>query len=171
MELIKIVGSGMILASSAWTGLRAALCLRRTQEQLRELCAALELMAGEVSFAATPFVPLCRRAGAGRCEAVRGFFEALAAEAELPEHATVGMTQRACAAAKLVLPGRTLSAMERLFDAYGRFDRAGQLRQIELVSEELRQLTAELSVQLRDRCRSYELLGLTAGAAVLVLVI
>ena len=46
MMYYKLVGSGMILASTAWAGFHAALRLRRTQEELRDLCAALELMAG-----------------------------------------------------------------------------------------------------------------------------
>lgn len=171
MEEFKLLGGALILASSAWAGLRAALCLRRTQEQLRDLCAALELMAGEVSFAATPFVPLCRRAGEGRGPAVRAFFDALAREGERPERAEAGMTRSACGEAGLLLPERSLSALERLFDGYGRFDRAGQLRQIELALSELKQLNAELNLHTEERCRGLRVLGLTAGAAVLVLVL
>lgn len=171
MEEIKLVGGALILASSAWAGLRAALCLRRTQEQLRDLTAALELIAGEVSFAATPFVPLCRRAGEGRGPAVRGFFDALAREGARIEGPAEGLTRRACAEAGLLLPERSLSTLERLFDDYGRFDRAGQLRQLELALSELKQLNAELAQHTEERCRGLRVLGLTAGAAVLVLVL
>ena len=37
MMYYKLVGSGMILASTAWAGFHAALRLRRTQEELREV--------------------------------------------------------------------------------------------------------------------------------------
>lgn len=170
MEMIKLVGTGMILASSFWAGLHAALRLKRTHEQLRDLTAALELIAGEIRFAATPFVPLCRRAGEGRCAAVHSLFETLAQEGECPETQTSGLTRRACVKAGLQLPEHALSVLERLFDGFGRFDRDGQLRQIELASAELNRLSNELASQMDGRCKTYEVLGLTAGAAVLVLV-
>lgn len=171
MEMIKIAGTGMILASSFWAGLHAALRLKRTHEQLRDLNAALELIAAEIRFAATPFVPLCRRVGEGRCAAVRAFFEELSRERGCPETASEGMTRRACVKAGLVLPEQAHADLERLFDGFGCFDREGQLRQIELVSSELNRLSDELGAQMQGRCRTYEILGLTAGAAVLVLVI
>ncbi|MBQ1410432.1 MAG: stage III sporulation protein AB [Oscillospiraceae bacterium] len=171
MDYCKIAGAGLILAASLWAGFHAALRLRQTHETLRELAAALELIAGEISFAAPPFVPLCRRAGEGRTEAVRRFFEVLAREGEKPDFAPEGLTCRACAEAGMLLPSSARLALERLFDGFGRFDREGQLRQIHLASEELAALSGELSGQMEGRCRTYEVLGLTAGAAVLVLVL
>lgn len=71
----------------------------------------------------------------------------------------------------MALPGEALRALARLFDGFGRLDREAQLRQIELAAAQLRQLSGELSQQMDSRCRSFRLLGLTAGAAVLVLVL
>ena len=128
-------------------------------------------MAGEISFASTAFVPLCRRAAEGRCETVRRFFLFLAREGEKPEFDADGLTRRACAAAEMILPAPAVSALERLFDGFGRFDREGQLSQLRLAAGELAVLSGELSEQMEGRCRTYEVLGLTAGAAVLVLVL
>ena len=171
MDYCKLAGAGLILTASLWVGFHAAQRLRRTHETLRDLSVALELIAGEISFAATPFVPLCRRAGAGRGPRVRTFFEVLAREGEKPEFQTQGLTRRACAEAGLVLPGSAFSGLERLFDGFGRFDREGQLAQLRLAIRELTGLSAELAGELEGKCRTYEVLGLTAGAAVLVLVL
>ena len=171
MEWIKLAGTGMILAASLWAGLHAALQLRGTHEELRDLLAALEVMAGEISFASIPFVPLCRRAGEGRRGPVRAFFDALALEGSCPEADAEGRTRRLCTEAGLVLPASALLPIERLFDGFGRYDREGQLRQLRLASAELTRLADELSAQLENRCRTYALLGLSAGAAVLVLVL
>lgn len=171
MDWIKLAGTGMILAASLWAGLRAALGLRRTHEALGDLLGALELMAGEISFAATPLVPLCRRAGEGRCGPVRAFFDALALEGSCNEAPAAGRTRRVCEEAGLVLPGSALRPLERLFDGFGRFDREGQLAQLRLASAELRRLREELGDQLENRCRTCTVLGLSAGAAVLILVI
>ena len=47
----------------------------------------------------------------------------------------------------------------------------GQLRQLRMVTGELAALSGELYEQMDGRCRTYEVLGLTAGAAVVVLVL
>lgn len=161
----------MILASSLWTGCHSALRLRQTDRQLRDLTSALELMAGEIAFAATPFVPLCERAGAGRCQGVRQFFSALAREAARPEGPGEGRTRLALREAELLLPGPAAETLERLLDNFGAYDREGQLRQLSLATETLKRLSGELSEQMAGRCKTYRWLGLSAGAAVLILVI
>lgn len=171
MLLYKLVGSGLILGASLWAGLHAAARLRRSQRELTELSAALERLAGEIRFGAPPFVPLCRRVGAGCGEAVGRFFESLARAGERPDFSPVGMTRAACREAGLALPEPALAALERLFDGFGRSDREGQLGQLALAADELERLRGELNVNLAGRCRSYEMLGLSAGAAVLVLVL
>ena len=171
MLTCKLTGAGLILAASLWAGSHAALRLRRTHETIRELASALELMAGEIAFAATPLVPLCRRAGEGRTEAVHGFFAGLAREAGRPDFAAEGLTRRACAEAGLCLPEPALCCMERLFDGFGRFDREGQLRQLRLADGTLAELDGAMAGQLDGRCRVCEVLGLSVGAAVLVLVL
>ena len=171
MELHKLAGAGLILASSAWAGLHAALRLRRTHEQLRDLRSALELMSAEIRFASTPFAPLCRRAGEGREKSVRRFFERLAAAGEQSDREETELVRGACAEASLVLPEPATRSLERLFESFGRCDREGQLRQLSLTAEELSRLTEELRGLMEGRCRSYRVLGLSAGAAILLLVL
>ena len=172
MELLKLAGIGMVLASSFWVGLHAALRLRRTHEQLLSLQAVLELMQTEIGFAGTSFAPLCKRAeDAGGAAAVQSFFRMLAQKAEQPDLPSEGRTRSAAAEAGLVLPEPVMKTLERLFDQFGRFDREGQLRQLKLASAELVCLDEELRQSMEQRCRSYETLGLSAGAAILILVL
>ena len=49
--------------------------------------------------------------------------------------------------------------------------RAGQLRQLGLAREALTHQAGRLREQTEAKCRSYEILGLCAGAAVLILVV
>ena len=171
MNELRLAGAGMILGASLWAGLRAALLLRRTQAELTELAAALETVGAEIRCAAAPFAPLCRRAGEGCAGAVGRFFSLLAREGSRPDLALEGLTRRACREAGLLLPEPALKALERLFDGFGRWDREGQLAQLALAAGELDRLREELNGQLEGRCRSYRLLGLSAGAAVLVLLL
>lgn len=159
------------MMGSLWTGLHATRRLRLTHESLRDMIAALELMAGEIAFAATPFVPLCRRAGEGRGKAVRAFFTVLGREGENPDFSPEGLTRRACGEAGLLLSPQAVAALERLFDGFGRFDREGQLQQLRLTAGELASLSNALSEQMEGRCRTYRVLGLSGGAALLILVL
>ena len=171
MELIKLAGIGMILLSSAGAGLHAALGLRRTHEQLRDLISAFELIAGEIRYSATPFAPLFRRAGEGRCAGVRDFFQELSRQAGQAEYSAQEAVSRACAVSGLTLPEPSANCLRRLFDSFGRLDRESQLRQRELTLADLKRLSGELNEQLEGRCRTYQMLGLSAGVAVLVLVL
>ena len=159
------------MAASAWTGIHAARRLRRTHEELLDLRAALGSMGTEIAFAATPCGPLCRRAGAGRTRAVERFFTYLAEQSEKPRGWGENPAERACAASGLALPGPARRCLERVFDRFGLNDREGELRQLQLADAELARLLEELETQMEGRCRSYQVLGLTAGAAMLVLVL
>ena len=171
MEYLRWIASGMILLSSTWVGLHAALRLRKTDEQLRELCTALERMTGELHYAGTPFVPLCQRMADSARGEVRVFFSVLRREAARPEGGNPGLTELAAREAGLLLPQPGLLALERLFDRFGCEDLETQVGQLRLAAEELSRLSEELRRQLAGKCRSYQLLGLTTGAAILVLVL
>lgn len=171
MELWKLTGAGMILTASVWTGLREALRLRGSHKALRDLLAALNLLETEISFAAVPFAPLCRRGAEISAGGLRRFFEYLAREAARPEFQSAGLTRRAAAEAGLTLSNAALEPMERLFDNFGRWDREGQLDQLRLTRRALELQEAALREGLGDRCRGCGILGFCGGAAVLVMVL
>ena len=161
----------MILTASSFVGIHAALRLRKTEEQLRSLHKALEQIGGEIQFAGTPFGPLCERIARTAGGSVGVYFSALSRQTAGAGLHSQGMTRCAAAEAGLVLPEPALLSLERLFDSFGRSDLDSQLRQLQLASTELGRLSEELRQQMTGKCRSYELLGLTTGAAVLVLVL
>lgn len=82
-----------------------------------------------------------------------------------------GVTARAAAEAELWLPTEGQRILESLFDGFGLRDRESQLRALSLAEEGLARLEREQRIGLETRCRSAVMLGLCAGAALLVLVI
>ena len=154
-----------------WTGLREALRLRRSHEALRGLLTVLNLLETEISFAAAPFAPLCRRGAEISRGGLRSFFEILAREAARPEFQGEGLTRRAAAEAGLVLSSAALEPLERLFDNFGRWDREGQLDQLRLTGRALELQEAALREGLGERCRGCGILGFCGGAALLVMVL
>lgn len=128
-------------------------------------------MGTEIGFAATPFARLCERAAETDGDAVGAFFRSLAKTALRPELPAEGRTRSAAREAGLSLPQPAMTALERLFDGFGSFDREGQLCQLRLAQAELARLDEELRQSMDGRCRSYQTLGLAAGAAILILVL
>ena len=169
MEQLKWMAAGLILVSSAWVGLHAALRLRRTGEELQELHGALDRMTGEIRYAGTPFAPLCKRLAESSSGSVRHFFQGLAAGTE--HGAGCGLTRRIAQEVGLTLPNSALSVLERLFDDFGNRDLEAQLSQLCLAQEELSRLETELRVLMPGKCRSYEVLGIVTGLSLLILVL
>lgn len=171
MEELRLAGAGMVLVSSGWMGLHAAVRLRRVHDRLRDLSAALGRMAGEVGYGGTPFRPLCQRAAEGCGGPTAAFFRQLAHGAAGTLPVGPGMTRAAARGAGLELPEAGLRTLERLFDRFGLGDRETQLDQFRLAREELDRQAEAMERKLGQQCRSDVLLGLCAGAAVLVLVL
>ena len=165
--MIKLLGGAMILGASVWTGMHGAWRLRQMDGQLRELAAALDRMECEVSYTSTRFHPLCKRISDGSRGETAAFFRELA-QAPLTGP---GMTKQAVVSSGLLLPETSYRALERLLDGFGHYDLESQVRLIRQAAEEIRQESERIRGQLAGRCRTYEMLGLCTGAAVLILVI
>ena len=171
MHNLKLVGALLIVASSSWVGIRAAHSLRRLQSALNGFSAALEQMRSELAFTQSGFAELCASLGkAGEPESAR-FFTLLGADVSAEGFQPVGATRRAAERSGLQLPPATFLALEQLFDGFGRLDLDGQVRQIAFASDAIARQSEQLRAQADQRCRSYELLGLCAGLAVMILVI
>ena len=69
------------------------------------------------------------------------------------------------------LPERTGKAMRRLGASLGRFDLDGQLKGLESVRSDCREELKQLGLHRDERLRSYQTLGLCAGAALTILFI
>ena len=171
MNPVKLMGAVMIVSASSWVGLRAAFCARRLDRQLKELSAAFTLMECELRYSGQRFAPLCRMLAARSGGTVGAFFGRIAADAEQPDYEPVGETVRAAKLTNLILPPSTLLSLERLIDGFGRYDLEGQIKQLQLAAKEVEKQSAQLREGLDNRCRTYELLGICTGAAVMILVI
>lgn len=171
MSQLKLIGALLIVTASTWVGLSSARSLRSLQSALDGLTASLERMREELSFSRIGFAELCAALSeSGGKESAR-FFSALAKDVSGDHFEPVGATARAVDAAGLRLPPAAFLALEQLFDGFGRLDLNGQIRQIDYASDQLRRQAEELREGADQKCRSYQLLGLCTGIAVMILVI
>lgn len=166
--MIRIMGAGMIFLGCGGFGFSMAASSRREEEQLESLRAGLEYMICELSYRQTALPELCRGTS-GVCRGqVRRFFQELAKELEKQAAADV----QVCVYEILERMGITGELRRLLQEAgatLGRFDLTGQLRGLEASIHSVEIALRRIRDGAAQRRRSYQTLGLCAGAAIAIL--
>lgn len=167
---LKWIGGAMILLGCGGFGFRLAAANRRQLRELRELYAILEFISCELRYRLTPLPELCLMAANHGNSGVARVFHTLHAELERQ----IAPDVRCCMSAalsnsRLSLP--TKQFLRDLGNSFGRFDLDGQLQQIQAIEENVAQLLDKLSRDQDIRLRSYQTLGLCAGAALAILLL
>ena len=166
----KWIGVGCVFFACAGTGFQAAYALRREQQLLSQTKRLLEKMECELSSRATNLPQLCL--AASDCgKTLEEIYKALAATLQaqvLPDAAS-------CMESVLEnyphLPVSVLRLHSMLGQTLGRFDLAGQLEEIGAVKAVCSQELCKHREHAESKIRSYQTLGLCAGAALAILLI
>lgn len=160
----------MVIAGCGGFGFAMAAAYRKEEHMLQQLREILQFMYCELQFHMTPLPELCRKAGKASRGCVGTVFVRLSAALEESNGRDPVDCMASVLASSEVTP-RVRSLLEKLALTLGCFDLEGQLRGI----EELRSLCGSaldtLSSGREDRLRSYQTLGLCAGAALVILFI
>lgn len=166
---MKWIGAVFIVSGCALFGFRMAVNHRREEAMLRRLLGALDYMQCELQYHLTPLPDLCRQAGEQYRDLIGQVLLMLAAELECRLEPDVEKCVAQTLAQNEALPDRTRKAFEVLGATLGRFDVEGQIRGLEGVRSFCRMELEELSHNRDSRLRSYQTLGLCAGAALAIL--
>lgn len=165
---IKLLGAFLVFAGCGSFGFSTAASFRGQQRAFEQLLRALEFMHAELSYRMPPLSALCRSAGAIVTGPVQKTFLALADELDCQ----VSPDVKLCMAAALNrqnLPENLRQAFLHLGDGLGRFDLPGQLRGLDIAQSEAKQVLQDLRDHRENRLRSYQTLGLCAGASLAIL--
>ena len=160
----------MVIAGCGGFGFAMAAAYRREERMLQQLREILQFMYCDLQFHMTPLPELCCKAGKTSRGCIGTVFVRLSAALEESNGRDPVECMASVLASSEVTP-RVRSLLEKLALTLGRFDLEGQLRGL----EELRMLCSSalesLSAGREDRLRSYQTLGLCAGAALVILFI
>lgn len=165
---IKYLGAILVILGCGGFGFSIAAAHRREERTLRQLLDVLHFLYCELQFHLTPLPELCRqvqRQGKGEVGAVFGELADQLENQVLPE---VSSCMHA-AAAKANLSTRLRELLNTMGQTLGRFDLDGQLKGLEALRLRCDQEMAALMENRDDRLRSYQTLGLCAGAALVIL--
>jgi len=166
---IKWIGAALIICGCGLVGFMVSASYRREERDLRQLICAIDYMACELQYRRSALPELCRLAGAERSGCIGRLFLNLAKELESQISPDVQSCLAIAAATAGQLPARVQEAVCILGASLGRFDMEGQLLGLEAVRTYCREQLEEMSSGRETRLRSYQTLGLCAGAALAIL--
>lgn len=167
----KLIGAVLIIVVCGGFGYSMVSAYKREERALQQMISALDYMQCELQYRLTPLPDLCRQAARQTGGGVQALLTKLAIELEdqISPDATHCMT--AALAASGPLPKKCREAAENLGRSLGRFDVDGQIRGMEAVRQFCRRNLEELASGRESRLRSYQTLGICAGAALVILFI
>lgn len=166
--MVRIIGACCIFAGCGGFGFSMAAASRREEAELRRLLAAMEYMSCELSYRMTPLSTLCRSAAGENSGMVCSFLTELARELDKQTAPDV----QVCVydvLARLQPSDLLRRQMLELGATLGHFDLPGQLRGLENAIRSTEEALRVIRDGAADRRRSYQTLGLCAGAALAIL--
>lgn len=161
----------LVIVGCGGFGFSLAASHRKEEQSLRQLIAALDYMTCELQFRLTPLPELCRQAGLESRGGVREVLLALSRELNDQAAPDAGSCMNAAIARSGGLHQRVADIFRQLGQSLGHFDLDGQLKSLEAARSGCRRELEILSRDRDDRLRSYQTLGLCAGAALAILMI
>ncbi len=167
--IVKIIGAICIVAACGGVGFMMAANHRREERTLKQLICALDYMECELQFRMTPLPELCRQTAAETEGILRKIFAMLANELEDQICPDVKSCVGVVTAKLRDIPAQTRESIRLLGQTLGRFDLQGQLKGLDSVRQECRIKLGKLMGNAETRIRSYQTLGICAGAALVIL--
>ena len=167
----KWIGVLLIVSSCTACGFSVAAGKRREEKLLYHLLRILEIMEAELQYRLTPLPELCRMAIGETRGALRNVFLNLHRELCMQKLPDAGSCMSAAVGKCGELPHRIRSILSQLGYSLGRYDLDGQLQGIRAVYRRSEAALESIRKNREERLRSYQTLGICAGAALAIILI
>ena len=168
---LKILGACLVVLGCGGVGFGIANGCRQEEKALRQLLSSLDYMQCELQYRLTPLPELCRKVSAASEGLMRPVFLGLAVALEDRITPDVERCMDLALGQVCQMPKLAVQVLSQLGRSLGRFDLEGQLRGLEAAREEARGKLEALEKDRAVRMRTYQTLGLCAGAALAILLI
>ena len=168
---LKIIGIILVVTGCGSVGFRIAANHRYQEHLLQQLIGILDYMECELQYRLTPLPELCRQVVQEFQSPLRNIFNELALEMDTQITPDVKHCMSAALDKSKNVPTTVQQELILLGNSIGRFDLDGQLKGLEAVRQDCRRNLEILGNNQEARLRSYQTLGLCAGAALAILFI
>lgn len=165
----KWIGAIFVLAACGGFGFSIAHSYRQRERSLQQLLNTLDMMSSELEYRLTPLPELSRKAARASSGVLRDVFLNLTRELDWQSEPDAGSCMRSAMEKCHDLPVCLRRPLRLLGQTLGRFDLPGQLQGIKASQDVCRRELARLEQNRDVRLRSYQTLGLCAGAALVIL--
>lgn len=165
----KWIGAILIITGCGGFGFSIAAGQKREEKLLRQLARVLQYMECELQYKLTPLPELCHQAGNEVSGVLQCIFRDLGREMDWQVSPDVRSCMSAALRKNSGIPARLKRLLKLLGNSLGRYDLPGQLRGLQSVLTGCEEELKKLGKDRDSRLRSYQTLGLCAGAAVAIL--
>lgn len=165
----KWLGAIFIIGSCGGFGFSLASDYRKNAGALRQLLRALNYMECELQYHLTPLPELCRQAAKEADGIVQDIFCRLGRELEQQTSPDVEICMKTVLQDTPTVPKAVRRHFKILGKTLGRFDLPGQLKGLEEAQASCKRELEAIRANQRDTLKSYQVLGLCAGAALAIL--
>jgi len=166
---VRWIGAILIIVGCGGVGFGMALNYKREEAILEQLIKTLDYMRCELEYRMTSLPELCKKAANFSSGCIKAVFTQLGMELD----AQIAPDAACCMSAVLKrsssIPEKVASALAELGRSLGQFDLDGQLRGLSVVVRSCEKELEQLQANHPQRVRSYQTLGLCAGAALAIL--
>lgn len=166
----KWIGVIMVIAGCGSCGFTMAAAHRQKERYFENLSRCMDFMINSLQYRLTPLPELCSSTGLYVRGTVGKVFDLLAQELEKQISPNADCCMKIILK-QLNLPMEVQSVLERIGGELGRFDLEGQSQGLEAVRNLCQYELERLHLGGDSRLRSYQTLGLCAGAALAILLI
>lgn len=163
------IGAILIVTSCTACGFSIAAGKRKEEQLLLHLLSILQLMEAELQYRLTPLPDLCHMAATETKGCLRNVFVNLHIELCRQKLPDAGSCMAAAIGKSGELPSRIRRILSQLGHSLGRYDLEGQLQGIRAVRRRSEDSLASIRKNRDERLRSYQTLGICAGAALAII--
>jgi len=167
----KWIGAILIIVSCSGCGFSIAGAKRREEKLLMQLLDSLQFIERELQYRLTPLPELCRMAAKESSGMISTVFINLFRELNWRKQPDAGSCMYAALQRSGELPPKVRRLLVQLGHTLGRFDLTGQLQGIQSVQQRCEDTLGNIRKHRDERLRSYQTLGICAGAALAIILI
>lgn len=168
---MKWIGALLIVFSCSGCGFAIAAGKRREERLLCQLLDLIRFMEADLQYRLTPLPELCRMAAGETKGLLQVVFINLYRELTLQKLPDAGSCMYAAIQRSGEIPVRVRRLLIQMGHTLGRFDLEGQLQGLEAIRKRCDDALAVIRKNRDERLRSYQTLGICAGAALAIILI
>lgn len=165
----KWLGAILIIGSCGGFGFSLASEYRKNERAFHQLLRALSYMECELQYHLTPLPELCRQAAQETDGIIRDILTRLGREMERQTAPEAEICMKSVLQDTPSIPKSLRKHLQMLGKTLGRFDLPGQLKGLEGAQASCKRELEEMKNHREAALKSYQVLGLCAGAALAIL--